>query len=136
MREVFADTFYWIALLDPREPAHDRAAERSRSLGAVRLVTTEPVMIEVLNHFSGYGPYWREQAVTLVEQVLLNDGVMVVRNTVGVTLEGGLELYGARLDKSYSLTDCVSMLTMRDREISEVLTHDHHFAQDGFVLLL
>lgn len=52
------------------------------------------------------------------------------------TAMAGLDLYGARPDKGYSLTDCISMQTMRDRGIVEVLTHDHHFEQEGFVLLL
>jgi predicted nucleic acid-binding protein len=48
----------------------------------------------------------------------------------------GLTLYEARLDKSYSLTDCVSMVVMQQEEIQEVLTHDKHFAQEGFTILL
>jgi predicted nucleic acid-binding protein len=48
----------------------------------------------------------------------------------------GLELYKARSDKSYSLTDCISMVTMRERNITDVLTHDRHFAQEGFTVLL
>lgn len=48
---------------------------------------------------------------------------------------GGLNLYEQRVDKGYSLTDCVSMNTMRKLGIREVLTHDRHFAQEGFVVL-
>jgi uncharacterized protein len=48
----------------------------------------------------------------------------------------GLTLYDSRLDKEYSLTDCVSMEVMRSRGIREVLTHDRHFAQEGFSPLL
>jgi predicted nucleic acid-binding protein len=46
-----------------------------------------------------------------------------------------LSLYKARADKGYSLTDCISMNTMRERNLTEVLTHDQHFAQEGFSLL-
>ena len=48
----------------------------------------------------------------------------------------GLGLYESRPDKCYSLTDCVSMELMRSLGIREVLTHDHHFAQEGFAILL
>ena len=48
----------------------------------------------------------------------------------------GLQLYKERLDKGYSLTDCVSMQTMRQLGITEVLTHDKHFTQEGFMLFL
>ena len=50
--------------------------------------------------------------------------------------ESGLALYKSRLDKGYSLTDCVSMVVMRQERIQEVLTHDKHFAQEGFTILL
>lgn len=48
----------------------------------------------------------------------------------------GFTLYQARLDKGYSLTDCISMQMMRQLAISKVLTHDKHFAQEGFGVLL
>jgi predicted nucleic acid-binding protein len=43
-----------------------------------------------------------------------------------------LLLYEARLDKGYSLTDCISMETMRYQGITDVLTNDAHFEQEGF----
>jgi predicted nucleic acid-binding protein len=46
--------------------------------------------------------------------------------------DAALALYEERLDKKYSLTDCASMVVMRDRRISHVLTNDHHFEQEGF----
>ncbi len=41
-----------------------------------------------------------------------------------------------RLDKEYSLTDCMGMVICREYGITDVLTHDHHFAQEGFTILL
>jgi len=40
------------------------------------------------------------------------------------------------LDKGYSLTDCISMETMRHEGITDVLTNDAHFEQEGFRALL
>jgi predicted nucleic acid-binding protein len=48
----------------------------------------------------------------------------------------GLRLYGERLDKGYSLVDCISMSAMRRHRIREVLTNDRHFEQEGFVILM
>jgi predicted nucleic acid-binding protein len=48
----------------------------------------------------------------------------------------GLDLYERRGDKAYSLTDCMSMEICRERRIKRVLTHDHHFTQEGFEILL
>jgi predicted nucleic acid-binding protein len=47
----------------------------------------------------------------------------------------GLGLYEKRLDKGYSLTDCISMNTMRRLSIDTVLTNDRHFVQEGFRIL-
>jgi len=47
-----------------------------------------------------------------------------------------LALYEARLDKEYSLTDCISMAAMRQEGIIEILTRDGHFTQEGFIILL
>ena len=44
----------------------------------------------------------------------------------------GLALYNARPDKGYSLTDCISMQTMRREGLTAVLTNDRHFEQEGF----
>ena len=49
--------------------------------------------------------------------------------------DGTLALYEARPDKDYSLTDCRSMVALRALGISEVLTNDHHFTQEGFTIL-
>lgn len=48
----------------------------------------------------------------------------------------GLVMHAERLDKSWSLTDCISFVVMRQREITDALTHDHHFEQAGFKALL
>ena len=64
-----------------------------------------------------------------------NPGV-VVRVQSHQTFLDGLALYRARPDKGYSLVDCTSMETMRQEGITEVLTHDAHFTQEGFTILL
>ncbi len=42
----------------------------------------------------------------------------------------------ARPDKTYSLCDAVSFVLMRQRSLSNALTTDHHFDQEGFHRLL
>ena len=51
------------------------------------------------------------------------------------SLLDALTLYESRPDKEYSLTDCISMQTMRREGLTEVLTNDHHFTQEGFRIL-
>jgi len=43
-----------------------------------------------------------------------------------------LALYRNRPDKGYSMIDCISMQTMRREGLTDVLTNDRHFEQEGF----
>lgn len=135
MRRVFADTAYWIALVNPNDQWRAAALELSRSLGAVQIVTTDMVLAELLNYFAEKSQYLRDQAVKMVESISQNTQVDVVPQTRdGFSV--GFDLYRKRPDKGYSLTDCVSMKTMERLRITEALTPDAHFSQEGFQILL
>ena len=135
MRRVFADAVYWIALANPRDQWHPQALKASQGLQGAEIVTTEEVLVEFLAYFSGFGRLMREGGVRYAESVLGDPGIVVLPQTHQSFLDG-LSLYKARPDKGYSLTDCISMQAMRSHGIIEVLTNDHHFAQEGFVVLL
>jgi predicted nucleic acid-binding protein len=135
MRLVFADTFYWTALINPRDEWHQRVQVFSRTLSQTHLVTTDEVLIEFLNFFSSYETYMKSGVVQGVQDILENIRIQVISQTRESFL-AGLALYAQRLDKGYSLTDCISMNTMRQLGIAEVLTHDKHFTQEGFAILL
>ena len=78
----------------------------------------------------------RRKAVTLfVRDLLADPTIETVPHTRSAFL-AGLTLYESRLDKGYSLADCISMTVARERGINDVLTHDNHFKQEGFNLLL
>jgi uncharacterized protein len=131
MNPLFADTFYWIALADSTDSAHERAialaSERADSL----ILTTDEVLAEYLTFF-GTSPEWmRRKAVINVHHILENTGVRVAPQSRGSFLSG-LALYEQRPDKGYSLTDCISMQTMRREGLTEALTNDRHFEQEGF----
>jgi predicted nucleic acid-binding protein len=131
---VFADTLYWVAVLSPRDPFHARVMSWGRNRGTTRLITTDEVLTEVLNWFSGAGPYWRGKAAIFVHDMRSDPNVDVLPQT-RADFDAALALHEARLDKEYSLTDCRSMLAMRAHGLTEVLTHDHHFTQEGFTIL-
>jgi predicted nucleic acid-binding protein len=133
-RTLFADTFYWIALIFPRDAFHAAVSSFSRTLGSVRLLTTDEVLTEVLNHFAALGRYWRAKVAAFVHDVRSNGDVDVLPQT-RADFDAALALYEARPDKEYSLTDCRSMVAMRSFGLTEVLTNDHHFAQEGFTIL-
>ena len=131
----FADALYWVALTNPNDQWHEKAWRIAQGLRASRLVTTEEVLTEFLNFLSSRGAYLRQRASATVRRIETGREVEIIPQT-HESFRAGLELYEQRRDKGYSLTDCISMQTMRSRGITEVLTHDHHFEQEGFVVLL
>jgi uncharacterized protein len=133
-RTLFADAFYWVALLFPRDSFHARVRSFSGTLGAARLVTTDEVRTEILNHFSHLGPIWRAKVAALVRNVRRIPDVGVLPQT-RADFDTAPALYEARPDKAFSPTDCRSMLALRALGISEVLTSDHHFTQEVFTIL-
>ena len=132
MRVVFADTFYWAALTSSQDASHESAIAFGRTLGpTVSIVTTQEVLVEYLNYFSGWGTHFRRKATEVVEGIRQNPFVHVAPQTSDSFL-AGLALYRDRSDKAYSLTDCISMVTMLREGLSDALTDDHHFVQEGF----
>ncbi|MGH7182788.1 MAG: type II toxin-antitoxin system VapC family toxin, partial [Nitrospiraceae bacterium] len=134
MKRLFADTVYWIALTNSFDQHHTKAVKVSSALGNCRLFTTEAVLTEFLNALADKGPLVRAAAVEMVEAIMSNSQVTVIPQTLR-TFSRSLAFYKARPDKGYSLTDCGSMLLMRERRLSEALTTDRHFEQEGFVAL-
>lgn len=135
MRVVFVDTLYLVALFNPRDQWHDRAIEAANLVSETNLITTEDILVELLNFFSEYGEKARRGAVSQVEGILRNANIEVLPQS-HETFMAGLSLYKARPDKGYSLTDCISMHAMREQGIIDILTHDNHFRQEGFTVLL
>jgi uncharacterized protein len=135
MKAVFADAVYWIALVKPGDPWRVSAESARASLGRVQIVTADEVLTEFLTALSRGGATLRQQAVRMVRAILANPNVKVVPQSRSSFL-GGLDLFEQRRDKEYSLADCISMNTMRSESLSEALTSDHHFEQEGFVVLM
>lgn len=135
MRILFADTCYWIALLNPRDQLHERAVRVSQSLTAARIVTTDEVLTEFLNYFGDRGSLLRQAATRMVAQIQIDSRIHVEPQS-RETFEAGFSFFRARLDKGYSLTDCISMDLMLRMQLTDALTNDGHFSQEGFSCLL
>ena len=94
-------------------------------------MTTDEVLTEYLNFFSSAPEPFRRKAAHGVDRLLTSSVVRVVPQS-RESFRAGLQLYSSRPDKGYSLTDCISMQTMRREGLNEVLTNDRHFEQEGF----
>ena len=135
MKEVFVDTLYWVAIANPSDQWHEAAKSAKSALGGVKLVTTDEVLIEFLSFLSKYGELLRVQGAKIVRAILNNASVSVVPQSRQSFLTA-LQFYEDRKDKQYSLVDCISMMTMKNRSITNVLTNDEHFSQEGFKILI
>jgi predicted nucleic acid-binding protein len=135
MKETFADTSHFVTVLHPSDQLHEKAVAVEKSLIATRLVTTDFVLIEVLNYFSEFQEYFKARIARAVKVILSESKTQIIECSRKEFLKGFI-FYNLRLDKGYSLTDCVSMNVMRERNISEILTNDDHFEQEGFRILL
>lgn len=129
MREYFVDAWLMIALLDRADQHHRQATRLYNRLRSAFLVTHDAVLIEVLAFFAADGANARKAAVVMVRKAQAQWTVLPCH---GDLFDRALDLYARRPDKEYSLTDCMSMVVMRERGIEQVLTNDHHFRQEGF----
>ena len=128
----FADTFFYLAVLNPRDARHQQALQLARQTRG-QIVTTEFVLLELADGMAR--PPSREAFVKLDWSLRADPGVNIVPASASLW-ERGRDLYADRPDQEWSLTDCISFVVMKDRHIKEALTGDHHFEQAGFVALL
>jgi len=129
---LFLDTSGLLCLFDTADSRHRQVAAYFQP--AKSLLTTNYVLAEFvpLTHVRGLN---REYSLNFLKTLILLPRIEVVwiddfRHGQAMTL---LE---NRLDKTYSLCDAVSFIIMHERQITEALTTDKHFAQAGFTRLL
>ena len=135
MKTVFADTGYWIALLDPQDTLHSKAVNLSITFTQVQIYTSEMVLTEILNHFSKRGNFLRYAAASFIESLQANPTITIIPQTDSI-FQQALILYKQRLDQAWSHTDCSSFCIMQQQNILEALAYDKHFEQAGFIALL
>ena len=131
MSAALADTAFFIAFLNPRDRHHARAVElMSDHPGPI--VTTQWVLAELGNYLSARSN--RGLFVPFVRD-LPSDPRYEIIPVEPRQFEAGCALFDARPDKEWSVTDCISMVILNERRLTEVLTWDHHFQQAGFTIL-
>lgn len=131
MNAVFADTFFYLALLDDTEPDHKRALAESRV--SRRIVTTEFVLLELGNACARAEDH--ADFLALVAGMIASPRVKIIPVSSEL-FNRGLARMRERSDKDWSLTDCISFIVMEDEAIHEAFRGDQHFEQAGFKALL
>jgi uncharacterized protein len=131
MTPCFADTFFFLALVNSRDAFHSAAVQLNRVNRPI--VTTAWVLLELADHLADA----KNRALFgQVHRAIVADPRFEIIPAEQQMLDRGGVLYEDRADKDWSLTDCTSFLVMQDRQITEAFTGDRHFEQAGFKLLL
>jgi uncharacterized protein len=130
MKPLFADTSFFIAFINGRDAHHEIAVAASQH--GRRQVTTDYIVVEIGNWLAGID---RDAFVQLLDDLRADRNTLIVPASPDL-LDKACRLYGQRLDKPWSLTDCTSIIVMQEQGLTDALTTDHHFEQAGFRALL
>lgn len=129
---MLVDTSGWLCLFHRDEPQY---------MGAVRLyaaaakhLTHSYILAEFVALAQARG-LPRLLTLEISANMLADENIEVIWVDESLHRQA-LGLLQARRDKTYSLCDAVSFVLMREREVSESLTTDKHFEQEGYVRLL
>jgi predicted nucleic acid-binding protein len=133
MRRLFADTHFYLALLNRADACHGRSVEFYRRESFDGIITTAWVLVELADGM--LNAHSREACSRFIEH-LRHDPETTIIQSDPEWMWRGFELYRKRPDKDWSLTDCISFVVMADEGLVEALTGDHHFKQAGFKALL
>jgi uncharacterized protein len=132
VKAVFADAYYFFALLNARDEAHESVTRFNSTLRSP-IVTSAWVLTEVGDGLAGTSS--RSMFSKLLDQLRSDSRVTIVAPTEKF-FDVGVALYDKRKDKAWSLTDCISFEIMREHGIRDALTADKHFEQAGFNAML
>ena len=93
---------------------------------------TEAILLEVGAALSAVN---RTAATRFLRSLYLTSNVHIVPIDAAL-FQRGLNLYEARPDKIWSLTDCISFVVMQDHVLYDAMTADEHFEQAGYNALM
>jgi len=132
MKAVFADTSYYLALINSLDQHHSAVCKWTSEFAGTS-ITTAWIITELANAMSQAGN--RPFFLSLLRDLQTDSRVTIVPPTKEL-FDSGLDLFSRRSDKDWSLTDCISFLVMEEHGLKEAATLDRHFAQAGFDVLI
>lgn len=137
MSNIFVDTSGWGSLVDSSEIYHQNAVNiyRKAIKDKSKLITTNYIISELTALLSSPLRIPRVQIIEFIESLKISNYVQIIH--IDQHLDNlAWDLFKARPDKNWSLVDCSSFVLMKQQNLTQVLTNDHHFEQAGFIRLL
>jgi len=129
---MLIDTSGFFCIHDKAERHHNLANEINQEFRA--RITTNYILAEYVALAIVRGLSQRKIAA-FSKEILEDETIEIIWVDEKIHAEA-VELLNERQDKTYSLCDAVSFVIMRERQITQALTTDKHFEQEGFVRLL
>lgn len=130
---LFLDTVFIEALLNRRDDLHLLAVSLLPLVrNAAQVWVTEAVLTEVGNALSAVD---RMAAVQFIQSCYQTANLHVLSVDTPL-LTRALQLYQARPDKTWGLTDCISFVVMEEQGLTDAVTADRHFVQAGYRALM
>lgn len=132
---IFADASFFFALAAKRDVAHSSAVSQFGVLlrKQRRIVTTDYVLDEALTLTKARTN--ASVAVALLDRIERSEAIDV-EYVNAARFDLAKVFFRKHSDHGYSFTDCASFVVMRELEITDALTTDHHFMEAGFRPLL
>ena len=131
----FADTWFWAALINKKDPEHSTAIALNRKMGTSRIVTSQFVIIELFGFCCKLGEDVRIACCKFVKGLNSLPNISVVPYS-DQQYDEAIQLYEkVSNDKQWSLVDCASFLIMEKEKITVAVTGDKHFTERGFTRL-
>lgn len=129
---MLLDTSGLLCLHNRAEPSHAHARTLYQ---AARIRLTHSYVLAEFIALANARHLPRLPALTFVVDLADNPDIETVWVDEALHREA-MALLLARQDKTYSLCDAVSFVLMRQQRLTEALTTDRHFEQEGFQRLL
>ena len=133
--DVFMDSAGFLALWDAGDEHHEDAVRLQNELVSKRrrFLTTDYVVDETVTLL--LVRHSHAAAVDFLEAIERSEALYL--EWIGaVRFQAASTCFRKHADKEWSFTDCVSFAIMRELQIREAFTTDHHFKQAGFLPLL
>lgn len=133
---LLIDTTYIQGLLSSNDPLRETAKVLfSRVQAASLVLITEAVLMEIGNALAQVQD--RQKAVDFINACYSGGATNLKVVPINTELiQRSLKLFEERQDKTWSLTDCMSILVMQDNDIQDAVTTDRHFVQAGLNALM
>lgn len=132
MKPCFVDTSFVLALTLADDQYHERAVLWNRRAAAPR-ITTEYILVEIADALCQV--HLRAVAARTISLMRGASMLEIIPASTSL-MDLGLDLYRARQDKRWSLTDCISFVVMTEKGLTDALSSDHGFEQAGFTAML